>query len=220
VTFRNLRLSHFLSHAYFSARSSQVRTHACPFARFQTSVISLTSLSLRLTTLEHERPHGDGGVFSYGEPNLLIDSCVFRSNSASGRGGAFHVSTSVGSIKVSDSFFINNHASEGGAIYSICDVLSISQTLFDANSASSSSHLAVFAAQLSILDSSFRYGASVQEAVSGIFRISTDLNVDRCSFYLNNGPFIIQGDSTSIDFESCCFAAGDCFLDFRVTQPF
>jgi predicted outer membrane repeat protein len=214
ATFRNLHLSRFLSHFYFSSTTAHIRPSKCTFIHFQTSVISLTSIVLRQTNFDRERSGGDGGVFSYSDPNLIIESCLFRSNTATGNGGAFHVSTPVGWIKISASFFIDNTAREGGAIFAHCDVLQISDTLFDANSAASSSHLCVTATQLSLFDSSFRYASAVQTNVSGTFDISVDLDIDSCTFYFNDGPFVISGRASTILIQECCFSDGGLFLHF------
>jgi predicted outer membrane repeat protein len=213
--FRNLRLSRFLTHFYFNSGSAHIQHSKCSFTHFQTSVIYLTSIALRENNFDRKHSNGDGGVFSYSEPNLIIETCLFRSNTATGNGGAFHVSTLVGWIKISNSFFIDNSAHEGGAIYSYCDALQIFDTLFDANCAASSSHLFVIATQLALSHSSFRYAATEQDNISGTLQISVYLDIDSCTFYFNDGPFVITGAATSIAIDSSCFSDGGCFLDFQ-----
>jgi predicted outer membrane repeat protein len=101
-------------------------------------VLSNSNVELRnLTITQGFAADGGGGILNYG--NLTLINCIFSNNVASqseGKGGAIYTGVLGSSLAVVNSFFSNNQAPDGGAIYSHEQYpMTISGTTFSGNTA-------------------------------------------------------------------------------------
>ena len=91
---------------------------------------------------------GNGGAINVNDSNssLVVNNSIFDQNTAGGNGGAIMISS--GEVTISGSEFTSNVSQSdtygGGAIYGTGSTISISNTLFDANSATNGGAIAIY----------------------------------------------------------------------------
>jgi len=74
----------------------------------------------------------NNSAINIGNGIVKIKSCLFEANSSGGAGGAIEWSTGTGKLEIYESSFVNNTASNGGAIFSNDDLL-IENSMFHQN---------------------------------------------------------------------------------------
>ncbi len=115
-----------------------------------------------------------------------MENSIFENNSANGQGGFLH--NEAGTVKITDSTFINNQAPRGGAIYNHHGFLTVDNSKFQKNNCGRNGELGGAIKNwgpASITNSLFENNDGALEG-GAIYNFYTSLTVKNCRFINNN----------------------------------
>ena len=218
VSISGSSFSRFFAPLLFSAQALRIHIFASSFTRFHGSVVKLSSLTLQDQKFENAHVEGNGGTFTFRDPYLEVNACLFKWNSASSDGGAIWMSNTVGSLVAKRCFFLENAAvGRGGALYVAAQNVDITDSLFDGNTASHGSHAFVAPADTVKFNDNTVIRADSNDSMA--IAVRETFSMMGCLFYNNAGPLILdlKTASAQVTISKSCFAIGSCFLN--VTAP-
>lgn len=218
VSISSSSFSRFFAPLLFSAQALRIHIFASSFTRFHGSVVKLSSLTLQDQKFENAHVDGNGGTFTFRDPYLEVNACLFKWNSASSDGGAIWMRNTVGSLVAKRCFFLENAAvGRGGALYVAAQNVDITDSLFDGNTASHGSHAFVAPADTVKFNDNTVIRADSNDSMA--IAVRETFSMMGCLFYNNAGPLILdlKTASAQVTISKSCFAIGSCFLN--VTAP-
>ena len=132
--------------------------------------------------------------------SFSVTDCVFKSNTGANAGGAIRISTNATNAVISGTAFTENSANNGGAIYSNCNGMTISNCTFTQNTADGSSGGGAIWSDRSIV--SFgntytgnvgMYGGAIRQHTAGYTLTSTNDTFSANRADASGGALVVTG---------------------------
>lgn len=86
-------------------------------------------------TFENNEATQDGGAIGHWAKSLEIENCTFRNNRCGDEGGAIYTPSLDGEVSIHHNLFWDNHANDGGAVYTKALLTNLDANTFFRNSA-------------------------------------------------------------------------------------
>lgn len=227
----------FTQHSFYNFQSLYMTKHYSTFLQFSanhaSSIISNSKFTYFLNSVisihqDDNLPQYEGISDQSNNPisprvSFVCNCTSFFRNTSPYNGAAILVHSNINSINsinalIENTNFNENSALMGGAIYYESSTINLTDCHFKSNAAQVGSHIFFSCTTSNVDKCSFQEGAGASSCDSSLELTSSESasqNYFRnCQFFLNKGPFRVNGANVNADLTSCCllyYAEGDYF---------